>query len=195
MDAADSDKVDSDKVDSDKVSDDKADSKAPKHGSAPGITSRASFVAALRWGFDAAFEQGARRIVCVDADWADWPLWNEPGLLRSLAAWLRQPQRHLVLLARHYDTLERRCPRFNTWRADWMHAIEAWQPPEEQAPELPTALVSEGGDMALSVQLVDARHWRGRAAVDAQRARLLCEELDVLLQRSERTWAVRPLGL
>lgn len=167
----------------------------PRDGGAPHIDSRASFVAALRWGFDTAFEQGARRIVCADADWADWPVWDDPGLLRPLAAWLRRPQRRLVLLAHRYDQLERRCPRFNTWRADWMHAIEAWQPPEDLTPELSTVLVSEGGENAVSVQLIDAQHWRGRAELDARRARLWCEELDVVLQRSERTWAVRPLGL
>ncbi len=170
-------------------------SETPAGEGAPRIDSRPSFVAALRWGFDAAFAQGARRIVCADPDWADWPLWNDPGLLQSMAAWMRRPQRRLVLLARHYDTLERRCPRFNTWRADWMHAIEAWQPPEELQPELPTVLVSEGGEQPLSVQLIDAKHWRGRAEQDAQRARLWCDELDAVLQRSERTWAVRPLGL
>ena len=167
----------------------------PQDGSAPLMDSRASFVTALRWGFDTAFAQGARRIVCVDPDWADWPLWNDATLLQPLAAWLRRPQRSLVLLARRYDSLERRCPRFNTWRADWMHAIEAWRPPEELSPELPTVLVSEGGAKPVSVQLIDAQHWRGRAEVDPQRARLWCEELDAVLQRSERTWAVRPLGL
>ena len=164
-------------------------------GAVPHIDSRAGFVAALRWGFGTAFAHGARRIVCADRDWANWPLWNDAGLLQALAAWLRLPQRRLVLLARHFDTMERRCPRFNTWRADWMHAIEAWQPPQELLPELPAVLVSEGGDRAVSVQLIDAQHWRGRAEADPRHARLWCEELDVVLQRSERTWAVRPLGL
>ena len=161
----------------------------------PRIDSRGSFVAALRWGFDTAMAQGARRIVCADPDWADWPLWNDATLLHALAAWLRQPQRRLVLLARRYDTLERQCPRLNGWRADWMHAIEAWQPPEELANDLPSVLVGEGGDSTVSVQLMDARHWRGRAELDARRARLWREELDAVLQRSERTWSVRPLGL
>jgi hypothetical protein len=179
----------------DEANPDEARSDKPEQGGAPPIASRAGFVAALRWGLHTAFEQGARRIVCADVDWADWPVWDDPALLRALAAWLRRPQRRLVLLARRYDTLERRCPRFNSWRADWMHAIEAWQPPEDLTPELPTVLVSEGGESAVSVQLIDAQHWRGRAELDPRRARLWCEELDVVLQRSERTWAVRPLGL
>lgn len=174
---------------------DAANPETPPGNEAPRIDSRAGFAAALRWGFDTAFDAGARRIVCADPDWADWPVWNEPGLLQGLAAWLRRPQRRLVLLACRYDELERRCPRFNTWRADWMHAIEAWQPPEELAPELPSVLASEGGENAVSVHLIDAQHWRGRAEMDVRRARQWCEELDVVLQRSERTWAVRPLGL
>lgn len=161
----------------------------------PRIDSRESFLAALRWGFEQAQAQDARRIVCADQAWADWPVFDEPALLRALAAWLRRPQRRLVLLARSYEDLERRCPRFNTWRADWMHAIEAWQAPEELVPELPTLLVSEGGRTDLSVHLIDAQQWRGRAALEVRRARRWCEELDAVLQRSERTWAVRPLGL
>lgn len=167
----------------------------PNGDDAPRIDSRAGFGAALGWGFHTAMAAGARRIVCADRDWVDWPVWNDAALLQALAAWLRRPQRRLVMLACRYDELERRCPRFNAWRADWMHAIEAWQPPEELAAELPTVLVSEGGENAVSVHLIDAQHWRGRAEVDVRRARQWCEELDVVLQRSERTWAVRPLGL
>jgi len=179
----------------DKTANERIRDEAPGDSAAPLITGRASFEAALRWGFATAFAQGARRIVCADPNWEHWLLWNDASLLRALAAWLRLPQRRLVLLARSYDTLERRCPRFNTWRADWMHAIEAWQTPEELSRELPTVVVSEGGENALSVHLVDAQHWRGRAEMDEQRARQWCEELDAVLQRSERTWAVRPLGL
>lgn len=157
----------------------------------PRVDSRAGFIAALHWGFTTAIAQDARRIVCVDRAFADWPL-DETALLQSLTVWLRLPQRRLVLLARDYDAVQRRFPRFNAWRSAWMHAIEAWQAPEEFAGELPTLLVSDG---AVSVHLVDAVHWRGRSAFDERRARQWCEETDVLLQRSERAWAVRPLGL
>lgn len=161
----------------------------------PRIDSRAAFLGALRWGFEQAMSQDARRIVCADLTWDDWPVLDEPDVLNALAGWLRRPLRRLVLLAPGYEALERRCPRFNTWRADWMHAIEAWQVPEELLPGLPTVLVSEGGRQDLSVHLIDAQQWRGRAALDIRRARRWCEELDAVLQRSERTWSVRPLGL
>lgn len=168
------------------MTDDKA---AP--ATAPAIDSRGGFAAALNWGFGAAFEQGARRIVCCSAEFADWPF-DEPALLRGLTAWLKRPQRRLQLLARSYDELPRRCPRFNAWRADWAHAIEAWVAPEELAAELPTVLVSDG---TVSVHLIDALHWRGRAERDERRARQWCEQLDVVLQRSEPGFAVNTLGL
>ena len=159
----------------------------------PRIDSRATGQAALRWGFEAAMAEGARRIVCVDRDWAAWPLLDDAALHQALAAWLKRPQRRLVLLGRRFDRLSVRCPRLERWRADWMHAIEAWALPDE-APglEAPTLLVSDG---EVSVHLLDAETGRGRAERDARRARQWCEETDAAIQRSERTWAVRPLGL
>lgn len=157
----------------------------------PAIESRSSFAAALLWGFGTAQAQDARCIWCVDPGFADWPL-DDPGLLAGLAAWLRRPQRRLVLLARDFDEVPRRFPRFDRWRASWAHAIDAWQPPEELAGNLPTVLVSDG---AVCVQLVDALHWSGSAALDTQRAHQWREDIDVVLQRCERALAVRRLGL
>lgn len=152
---------------------------------------RAGFIAALHWGFDAAMAQGARRIVCCDPDFAEWPL-DDEALLQGLVAWLRQPQRRLVLLAAGFDALPRRCPRFTRWRRDWVHAIEAWQPPPELAPALPAVLVA---DRLVSVHLADALQWRGQASAQAQRARLWSERIDAVLQRSESAFALRTLGL
>jgi len=160
-------------------------------GRGPTIDSRAGFVDALRWGFRAAIEQRARRIVCVDGDFALWPL-EDPQLLQDLTDWLRTPQRRLLLLARSYDELPRRSPRFNGWRASWSHAIEAWVAPAELAADLPTLLVS---DTAVGVQLLDSVNWRGRAGADARTARQWLQEIDAILQRSERGWPVNTLGL
>jgi hypothetical protein len=165
----------------------------PAEAPPPVIDSRASAQAALQWGFDAAMAEGARRIVCVDRDWAAWPVLDNAALHQALGAWLRRPQRRLVLLGRGFETLSVRCPRLERWRADWMHAIEAWQLPEDRAgAEPPTLLLSDG---AVSVHLIDAETGRGRAERDPRRARQWCEEIDAAIQRSERTWAVRPLGL
>lgn len=157
----------------------------------PDIDSRSAFEAALRWGIDTAAAQGARRIVCVDADFADWAL-DDRGLLDALTRWLRQPQRRLVLLARSFEAVPRRWPRFTRWRRDWAHTIEAWQPPEELASGLPTLLAADSG---VCVHLADALHWRGRASLDSPRARLWCEQIDAVLQRSELAFAVNTLGL
>lgn len=157
----------------------------------PRIDSRASFVDALLWGFRTAFDQRARRIVCADGDFAQWPL-DDPQLLQDLTNWLRTPQRRLVLLARGYDEVPRRCPRFNAWRTSWSHAIEAWVAPVELAAALPTLLVA---DTAVGVELIDAVHWRGRASLQARNAWRWNQDLDAVLQRSERGFPVNTLGL
>lgn len=162
-------------------------------GPAPVIDGRASVSVALRWGFEAAMAEDARRIVCVSPDWAAWPVLDEAELHRALAAWLRRPQRRLQLLGRGFERLALRCPRLERWRADWMHAIEAWQLPDDGSlREVPTLLLSDG---AVVVHLTEAEQGRGRAERDPRRARQWCEETDAAMQRSERTWAVRPLGL
>ena len=158
---------------------------------APIIDTRAGFVTAIGWAFRTAIDQGARRIVCVDSEFVDWP-WDDAATLDALGVWLRQPQRRLELLARRYDDVPRRSPRFNSWRRDWSHAITAWQVPDDWTPVLPTVLVA---DVAVSVQLIDAVHWRGRADIDARIAQRWREAVDVVLQRSEPAFAVRTLGL
>jgi hypothetical protein len=159
--------------------------------SVPPITTRGEFVAALGWGFEQAIARGARRISCVDRDFADWPL-DDVALHARLTTWLRLPQRRLVLLAAQYTEIPRRHPRFVTWRSLWSHSIEAWSPQEGSAVELPTLLVDDG---ALSVHLIDPVHWRGRAELDPRGARLWRDQLDALLQRSEPAFAVNQLGL
>lgn len=157
--------------------------------SLPTIRSRAEFLAAIRWGFAHADAQAARRIVCVDPDFADWPL-DEPALLDALTAWLKRPQRKLVLLAASYDEVPRRHPRFVAWRTNWAHAVEAVSPVERI--ELPTLLLDDGD---LSVQLIDRTHWRGRVETDRRSARSWRDEVDAVLQRCEPALPVYRLGL
>ena len=157
----------------------------------PVIDSRSSYHAAIAWGLAQAVAQRARRIVCVDADFADWP-WDDAASLEALAGWLRLPQRRLELLARSYDDLPRRSPRFNAWRRDWSHAIACWQLPQDWTEELPSVLAC---DDSVSVQLIDKVHWRGRVRLDGRSARQWLETIDVVLQRSEPAFAVRTLGL
>ncbi len=157
----------------------------------PRIDSSEAFAEAIRWGMSAAVSDGTRSITCVDPSFELWPL-NEVALLETLTAWLRLPQRRLVLLAASYDEVPRRHARFTAWRRDWAHAIQALQCPEEFAAELPTLLID---DRRTCVHLIDPVQWRGRAERDP-RARLLWQErVDVVLQRSEPAFAVTTLGL
>ena len=157
----------------------------------PVIDTRAGWQDALRWGFSAAIDRDARRITCVDANFQTWPL-DEPALLQRLTDWLRLPQRQLVLLARHYDEVPRRFPRFTVWRRDFAHAIAAWQAPEELGPDLPALLLDDG---PVAVNLIDDTHWRGRATLDPRLAILWRERVDVVLQRSAPGFTVGTLGL
>lgn len=159
--------------------------------SPPAIGSRSEFQAALRWGLHSAVAAGARRIVCVDPSFADWPL-DEPALHQALTVWLRLPQRRLVLLAATYDELPRRHPRFVAWRADWSHAVDTRAPAAGDSLELPSLLVDDG---ATTVHLLDPVHWRGRAAQDARAAQQWRDEIDAHLQRSEPAFPVNALGL
>jgi hypothetical protein len=157
----------------------------------PVIDSRNSHALAVAWGFQAAIERGARRIVCADSDFAVWP-WDDSATLDALSAWLRLPQRSLVLLARDFSAVPRCHPRFNAWRRDWVHAVSAWQVPADWPHEIPTLLVA---DRAVSVHLIDRIHWRGRAQIDERAAHHWRESIDAVLQRSEPAFAVRTLGL
>lgn len=163
----------------------------PQPTAPPTVASRAGFVDAVVWGFRTAIEQRARRIVCVDGDFASWPL-DDPRLLQDLTAWLRTPQRRLLLLARSYDDVPRCCPRFTAWRSNWSHAIEAWVAPPELATDLPTLLLA---DKLLGVHLIDAVHWRGQASTDVRSVSRWTQDIDVVLQRSERGFPVITLGL
>jgi hypothetical protein len=157
----------------------------------PSIESHGSFVAALRWGVQRAIALEARLIYFVDPTFANWPL-DDSEIFQWLAEWLRRPGRRLCLLAATYDEVPRLWPRFTAWRRDWAHAIDAWQAPAESIGELPTLLCSDSG---ISVQLADAAQWRGSAAVDHRQARLWRDQVDALLQRSERAFAASTLGL
>jgi hypothetical protein len=156
----------------------------------PPITTRGEFVAALHWGFEAAVARGARQVWCVDRDFAEWPL-NDERLLLLLGAWLKLPQRQLILLAEQFELLQALHPRFVAWRRTWSHAITVWSP-QEGVPPLPTLLLDDG---PTCVHLVDAKYWRGRAESDARSARQWRLEVDAFLQRSEAAFPANSLGL
>lgn len=155
------------------------------------IDTWASFSLAVQRTVEAALEREARTLCWVDPDFAAWPL-DDVRLLGTLTPWLRRPQRRLVLLGARFDRMERLHPRFEQWRAPWMHAIDARVPEPGPASDLPTVLLDDGPTV-LALQERDPP--RGHAQQDAAQAARWRDRLDASLQRSSPAWPIKPLGL
>jgi hypothetical protein len=155
------------------------------------LRSQADVAAAAQWAIERALATRARRLTWLDPDFAVWPLGN-PNLLDGLTAWLRLPQRRLVLVAHGYAQLERQHTRFVSWRRNWAHAVDAWSPSEGVDVKLPSLLFD---DAQVCVQVFDSTHWRGRLSLDERAVRQWQDETDALLQRCEAAFPVRHLGL
>jgi hypothetical protein len=155
------------------------------------IDSRSAFAAAVNDALDAALEQRARRMVWVDADFADWPL-DDASVLQRLADWLRLPQRRLVLLANDFEALRLRRPRFVAHYRLWSHAIAAFTPAQDTPVELPGLLLVD--DVRL-LQLFDKAPWRGDTSSEPATLRAAVERVDAWLQRSEPAFPATTLGL
>jgi len=171
--------------------DEQATGKAEPSSQARVIDSRVGFQATVQWSLQTALAREARTIYLADPDFTDWPL-DAAGWIEPLTAWLKRPQRRLVMIASGFERIQQLHPRFNAWRPPFSHAIDARIPDPDLAVEWPTVLVDDG---PVSMQLFDHTHWRGRAGVDARDAKACRELVDVLLQRSTPAWPVRPLGL
>lgn len=154
------------------------------------IDTRAGWNEAVAWGLQAALARSARRLLLVDTDFAHWPL-GEPAVLASLQAFVRLPQRQLLLLASNFDEIPRRHPRFVVWRRDWAHAVSAWAPPEGGA-TLPGLLLDDG---PVLLQRLSLQPLRARAVLDKAEARRWREQLDALLQQSTPAFPAHTLGL
>ena len=154
------------------------------------ITSRAEFTDEIRSSFAIAAHEGAREIVLVDADFADWPL-NERAVIESLTAWI-DSRRSVLLFGHSFDELARRHSRFVEWRRQWAHAVQSRNDPELEASQLPTLLLVPG---VSCVRLVDRVHHRGTVS-NRQVDMVECQEaVDALLQRSVEAFPATTLGL
>lgn len=151
----------------------------------------AGFRQAVGVAVQAALAREARTLLCVDRDFAAWPL-DDAALLAAWAAWLRRPGRRLVLLAEGFERMERLHPRFTQWRPDWSHAIDA-RCPEQRPPDGLETLLLDDGPTVLQALSTDPP--RGRAQQDAAVAAAARDRIDAWLQRSAPAWPVRPLGL
>lgn len=155
------------------------------------IESQGDFVAALHEAVVLALQHPARRMVWADPDFADWPL-DDAALWPPLVDWLRLPQRRLVLLARDFGGLSRRCPRFVEGYRLWSHAITAFSPARDDEAALPSVLLVEEVGV---VQILDKARWRGRASGDVSELLPWVDRLDAVLQRSSPAFAATTLGL
>jgi len=154
------------------------------------ITSRAEFHAALRYAFETLASAGAREVWLSDEDFADWPLGERAtvGLLQQWAA----SSRKLTLVARHFDEVARRHPRWVEWRRNWAHIVSCRTNKELATGEFPTVLLGLG---AVSVRLSDNVHHRGRLSHDRADEIRCREQIDAVLQRSEEAFPATTTGL
>ena len=154
------------------------------------IGSRAEFLDAVRNALTLAEQAGAREILLVDPNFADWPL-NERTVIDSLSGWI-DSRRVLVVLAHSFDELARRQLRFVEWRRQWAHVVQCRNDPELEAEQIPTLLLVPGHTC---IRVLDRIRYRGTVSnrpVDLTECR---EAVDALLQRSVEAFPVTTLGL
>ena len=101
---------------------------------------RADFIQLVRDALGAASQAGWRELILSDASFYDWPL-GERAVIDSLNAWARGG-RQLTLLAKNYDEVVRRHPRFVAWRTTWGHIIQCRACPNADALDVPSILWS-----------------------------------------------------
>jgi hypothetical protein len=154
------------------------------------IGSRAEFIDAVRGAFSLAAQEGAREILIVDPNFAEWPL-NERSVIDSLSRWV-DSRRALVVLAHSFDELARRQLRFVEWRRQWAHVVQCRNDPELEAEEIPTLLLIPGQTCIRVLDRVRCRGTVSNRPVDLTECR---ETIDALLQRTVEAFPVTTLGL
>lgn len=153
-------------------------------------TTRLEFIDGLRAAFAEAASVGTRELFMCDEDFADWPL-NEPAIIDALTKWA-MPHRKLFMLARHYDEVTRRHPRFVDWRRTWAHVMECRAAEEPESCKVPTLLLAPS---VVCVRLFDRIHFRGSVSRDAGDFLRNRELFDAVSQRSEESFPASTLGL
>lgn len=154
------------------------------------IETRQAFHDALRASFAEAAAVGCREIWIVDDDFADWPL-GEREVVEDLTRWAAS-HRRFTAIARHFDEVQRRHPRWVAWRRQWSHIVECRVNNELEAGQMPILLLAPG---ITSVRLFDAVHVRGIATNEAGDALQWRELVDAVAQRSEEGLPSTTLGL
>ncbi|WP_455566779.1 DUF7931 domain-containing protein [Piscinibacter sakaiensis] len=135
-------------------------------------------------------DQGCRELWFVDRDFSDWPL-GDRATVDELTRWA-MGHRRLVLLAAHYDAVQRQHPRWVSWRRQWSHVVQCRAADEADVEALPTMVLAPG---VLALRVHDRVRFRGRLSfqrADGVRDR---DDLDAFLQRSSESFPVTNLGL
>jgi hypothetical protein len=149
----------------------------------------AAFQQVVRDALAAAARDGWREIVLSDSDFADWPL-GERAVSESLQAWSSSGRR-CTLLARRWDEVVRRHPRFVGWRVKWAHIIEARACRSADPLELPSAIWSP----AWVMRRVDVERCNGYSGEEPDRRLSLREDLNEWLRKSAASFPANTLGL
>lgn len=150
---------------------------------------RAAFAGLVRSALATAAREGWREIVLCDASFEDWPL-GEREVQASLNAWARTG-RSMTLLARRYDTLRDRHPRFVQWRITWDHIVAARACPSADRLELPSAIWSP----VWAMRRLDPDRCTGVSGSEPDRRVALREDIDEWLRRSTPAFPASVLGL
>ena len=154
------------------------------------IDGRSAFRDAVRHALAEAAHAGQRELWCCDETFADWPL-NDAEVIASLVRWAR-PQRRLTLIARRYDDLAVRHPRWVAWRRIWSHVVVCRAAEPTQRTDLPTLLCAPPH---CTLRLADRVHHLGTLSADIHDAVRAHEQIDAISQRSFETFGATTLGL
>jgi len=153
------------------------------------LVGRLAFAEAVRAAASAAAGEGWSAIVLADDDFADWPL-GERAVIEGLNAWARQGRR-LRLLARDFNGLRQRCPRFVQWRTTWSHLVEAHGVPQASPHDIPGAIWTPGW----TLERLDPVRSTLVAERSAERRVALAERLEAWWAKGRPAFAATTLGL
>jgi hypothetical protein len=151
---------------------------------------REDFRQLVRGALACAATQGWSELVFSDPDFSDWPL-GERVVIDALNRWARSG-RKLTLLARSYDEMVRRHPRFVQWRVTWDHILVCRRSPAADAADIPSVLWSP----SWVLHRMDVERCVGVVGAESERRVLMRERLDEwFLRKSSPGFPATTLGL
>ena len=153
------------------------------------FSGRTEFSDLIRRAFQAAAIQGWHEIIICDSSFEDWPL-GERAVTDALAGWSRGG-RKLTMMARNYDAVTRRHPRFVTWRRTWSHIVDCRAGASGPSDILPSAMWTPGWVF----ERVDLERSAGYSGREPSRRVALRESLNERLLKSVPSFPATTLGL